>query len=211
MRVASRAVALLLNSLLAGCITAPKVAPVEKPVETRPTLGLGAAAAPVQDNWWAAYQDPQLDQLLAAALADNPTLAQTLARLRQAQAVVYATRATLWPYVSYDASEVRERVSKCQHRKWLFEDHWCSVGSHRERIVFFKFYRIFANRRYLNRTYEISMLNALDYVVLDTSYPTSGTRSNITYITAPLYDITEEMVSIVSTIRCKIANQLLLI
>ena len=111
MRVASRAVALLLNSLLAGCISAPKVAPVEKPVETRADLGLSAAAAPVQDNWWAAYQDPQLDQLLAAALADNPTLAQTLARLHQAQAVVYATRATLWPYVSYDASEVRERVS----------------------------------------------------------------------------------------------------
>ena len=111
MRVASRAAAVLLNSLLAACISAPHVAPVEKPVETRTDLGLGATAAPVQDDWWAAYQDPQLDQLLEAALADNPTLAQTLARLRQAQAVVFATRAALWPYVSYDASETRERVS----------------------------------------------------------------------------------------------------
>jgi NodT family efflux transporter outer membrane factor (OMF) lipoprotein len=111
MRVASRAAVVLLNSLLAACISAPHVAPAEKPVETRTGLGLGATAAPIQDDWWAAYQDPQLDRLLEAALADNPTLAQTLARLHQAQAVVFATRAALWPYVSYDASETRERVS----------------------------------------------------------------------------------------------------
>lgn len=111
MRVTSRAAAVLLNSLLAACISAPHVAPAEKPVEARTDLGLGATVAPVQDDWWAAYQDPQLDQLLRAALADNPTLAATLARLRQAQAVVFATRAALWPYVSYDASETRERVS----------------------------------------------------------------------------------------------------
>ena len=89
MRVASRAVALLLNSLLAGCISAPKVAPVEKPVETRADLGLSAAAAPVQDKWWAAYQDPQLDQLLAAALADNRSHRfQTLVTRLMAIAVV---------------------------------------------------------------------------------------------------------------------------
>jgi NodT family efflux transporter outer membrane factor (OMF) lipoprotein len=111
MKIESRAAAFLLSSLLAGCITAPNVRPLEKPVDTRADLGLGTVSAPVQDTWWTAYQDPQLDQLLGAALADNPTLAQTLARLRQSQAVVYATRAALWPYVSYDANEVRERIS----------------------------------------------------------------------------------------------------
>jgi NodT family efflux transporter outer membrane factor (OMF) lipoprotein len=111
MRVTLRAVAFLLSSLLAGCITAPNVSPVEKPVDTRPDLGLSPTSAPVQNDWWTAYQDPQLDQLLNAALADNPTLGQTLARLRQAQAVVYATRAALWPYISYDADEVRQRLS----------------------------------------------------------------------------------------------------
>jgi NodT family efflux transporter outer membrane factor (OMF) lipoprotein len=111
MRVVSRGVVLLLYSLLAGCISAPKVAPVEKPVDARTGLGLGTEAAPVEDEWWAAYKDPQLNKLLEAALADNPTLGETLARLHQAQAVVYATRAALSPYVSYDADEVRERVS----------------------------------------------------------------------------------------------------
>ena len=107
----SGAVAFLLSSLLAGCITAPHIRPLEKPVDARADLGLGATPAPAQGTWWTAYQDPQLDQLLQAALADNPTLGQTLARLRESQAVVYATRAALWPYISYDANEVRERIS----------------------------------------------------------------------------------------------------
>ncbi len=111
MRVASRAVVFLLGSLLAGCITAPHVSPVEKAVDTGVTLGLGPQSAPVQEAWWTAYRDPQLDELLNAALLDNPTLGQTLARLRAAQAVVYATRAALWPHISYDADVARQRLS----------------------------------------------------------------------------------------------------
>jgi outer membrane protein, multidrug efflux system len=102
MRVALRALAVLLSTLLAGCITPPNVSPVQK---------LSPTPTPVHDEWWTAYQDPLLNQLLNAALADNPTLGQTLARVRQARAVVYGTRAALWPYISYDADEVRERVS----------------------------------------------------------------------------------------------------
>ena len=111
MTVASRAFALLPSLLLAACITPPKVSPIERPVDRRINLGLSQAPAPVQDAWWNAYQDPQLSQLLNAALADNPTLAQVLARLHQAQAVVDATRGQLWPYISYDAAVTRERIS----------------------------------------------------------------------------------------------------
>ncbi len=111
MTVASRAFALLPSLLLAACITPPKVSPIERPVDRRIDLGLSQAPAPVQDAWWNAYQDPQLSQLLNAALADNPTLAQVLARLHQAQAVVDATRGQLWPYISYDAAVTRERIS----------------------------------------------------------------------------------------------------
>ena len=110
-RAASRALAPLLGSLLAACITPPQVSPVQKPVDTRTDLGLGAAPAPAQDAWWTAYQDAQLDRLLEAAVADNPTLGQAQARLRQAQAAVDATRAELWPYISYDFAETRQRFS----------------------------------------------------------------------------------------------------
>ncbi|HEY6484329.1 MAG TPA: efflux transporter outer membrane subunit, partial [Steroidobacteraceae bacterium] len=105
------AVALLFGLLLAACVTPPKVSPMEKPVDRRVDLGLGSLAAPLQTAWWTAYQDPQLDRLIDAALAGNPTLGQALARLHQAQALVDATAAELWPYVSYGASVEREKIS----------------------------------------------------------------------------------------------------
>jgi NodT family efflux transporter outer membrane factor (OMF) lipoprotein len=105
------ALVLLFAVLVASCITPPNVSPVERPVGRRIQLGLGPAPAPVEKTWWTAYQDPQLDRLIDAALADNPTLAQALARLHEAQAVVDATWSDLWPHLSYDADIVRERIS----------------------------------------------------------------------------------------------------
>ncbi|MFZ0550130.1 MAG: efflux transporter outer membrane subunit [Steroidobacteraceae bacterium] len=110
-RKVSRTLALLLVSLLAACVTPPKISPNEKPVDQRVDLGLGPVPAPVQSAWWTAYQDAQLDRLIDAALADNPTMGEALARLRQAKAMVDATSAQLWPYVSYDGSVTRERIS----------------------------------------------------------------------------------------------------
>jgi NodT family efflux transporter outer membrane factor (OMF) lipoprotein len=110
-RVATRALAIFLGAVLAACITPPHVSPVQKPVDTRTELGLSVAPAAAQNDWWTAYQDSQLDRLLEAALADNPTLGQTLARLHQAQAVVDEARAGLWPYISYDFAETRQRFS----------------------------------------------------------------------------------------------------
>lgn len=103
--------ALPLCLLLTACITPPRTRPSEKPVDQRVDLGLGPVAAPVQNDWWAAYRDAQLDRLMDAALADNPTLGDALARLRLAKAVVDATSAQLWPSVSYDAAVNRERIS----------------------------------------------------------------------------------------------------
>jgi NodT family efflux transporter outer membrane factor (OMF) lipoprotein len=111
MSKATLAFAVLPIFLLAGCITPPKVSPVDKPVDQRVDLGLGPVPAPVQSAWWTAYQDAQLDRLIAAALADNPTMGEALARLRLAKSVVDATSAQLWPYVSYGASVSRERIS----------------------------------------------------------------------------------------------------
>jgi NodT family efflux transporter outer membrane factor (OMF) lipoprotein len=111
MRFATRALALFLGSLLSGCITPPHVAPLEKPVDRKTDLGLRGAPAQVEDTWWVEYQDSQLDRLVSDAVAENPTLDQTLARLRLAQATVDAAHAALWPNLSYDASEGRQRLS----------------------------------------------------------------------------------------------------
>ena len=103
--------ALPLCLLLTACITPPKTGPNEKPIDQRVDLGLGPVPAPVQSDWWTAYHDRQLDRLIDAALADNPTMGEALARLRLAKATVDATSAQLWPYVSYDGAVNRERIS----------------------------------------------------------------------------------------------------
>jgi len=108
-----RAMSLVMGLLLAGCISSHYAPPKERALENPADLGLSAAPAPVADaDWWSAYQDPQLDRLLRGALADNPTLAQSLARVRGAQAEAAAVRADSSPLVTYDAAETRERFSQ---------------------------------------------------------------------------------------------------
>jgi len=106
-----RTMPLVLGLLLGGCISS-RDAPVERALDNPADLGLSATPAPVADGeWWTAYQDPQLDRLLRGALADNPTLAQALARVRDAQAQASAVRADSLPSISYDATEIRKRFS----------------------------------------------------------------------------------------------------
>lgn len=86
--------AALIGALVAsGCASTQGLAPQQRmrdanslsSARSLAPLGLSAAAFPAQD-WWNAFGDPQLDQLIRAALRDNPTLAAADARLRQAQA-----------------------------------------------------------------------------------------------------------------------------
>jgi NodT family efflux transporter outer membrane factor (OMF) lipoprotein len=102
----------LCAALLSACVLPPKDAPQITKVDAA-ALGLGAApAAQVVDGWWKAYQDPQLDRLVEETLANNPTLAQALARVREAQAMVEVAHAGLMPSLSYDAKDSRQRFSK---------------------------------------------------------------------------------------------------
>jgi NodT family efflux transporter outer membrane factor (OMF) lipoprotein len=97
---------------LTGCISSHYAAPQERPLDNPVDLGLSVTNAPVAEaEWWNAYQDPQLDRLLSGAQADNPTLAQSLARVRAAQAEAAAVGTDRWPSVSYDAVETRKRFS----------------------------------------------------------------------------------------------------
>src|SRR5207244_9464337 len=57
---------------------------------------LDAAAWPAE-LWWQAYGDPQLDALVAEALAGSPSLAIAQARLRAAQAQALAAGAARLP------------------------------------------------------------------------------------------------------------------
>lgn len=60
------------------------------------------------DTWWALFKDPELDALIRRALADNLTLAQASARVRQAREQVIVAGAADLPTVS--ASTMAARV-----------------------------------------------------------------------------------------------------
>src|SRR5580692_5020243 len=96
----------------AGCITPPKLEPQQQPiVEER--LGLSPElSVPVPTQaWWRAFNDPQLDDLMQQALADNPNLAQAIARVREAQSLADVAQAGLGPSLSFNAQETRQRFS----------------------------------------------------------------------------------------------------
>jgi multidrug efflux system outer membrane protein len=103
-------------ALLAGCIAVP--------ADTTRTTGIDLAAraqhAPAielpldawpAEQWWRAYQDPQLDALVERALKDSPSLATVAARVAGAQAVVTAERADEGASVGLATGMNRQRYS----------------------------------------------------------------------------------------------------
>ena len=103
--------ALLMALPLAACVAAPSTTPSQVPVAST-SLGLGAAPAPqVQADWWKAFNDPQLDRLVAQLLTGNPTLQGALARIRAAQAELSVARTAQYPNINIDSSEPRQLLS----------------------------------------------------------------------------------------------------
>ncbi len=63
-----------------------------------------------RDDWWAIYEDPQLNALAERVERANQDVRQAEARVRQAQAVVRRLQAQLYPVVSGGGSANRSRV-----------------------------------------------------------------------------------------------------
>ncbi|MFL6672587.1 MAG: efflux transporter outer membrane subunit [Massilia sp.] len=63
------------------------------------------------EQWWLEYNDPQLNQLVAKALQDSPTLAAAQARVATARAAVRAEQASSGAQVGLNASLNRQRYS----------------------------------------------------------------------------------------------------
>lgn len=106
---------------LAGCAQTP---PYERPGMDIPAAYKEQAAAQAQGiwkpaqpqatstlspTWWTAYGDAVLDRLQQQADANSPTLAQSAARLRAAQAAVASSSAAALPTVGANASSSRAR------------------------------------------------------------------------------------------------------
>ena len=66
----------------------------------------------MQPEWWKNFNDPQLEALVAEALANNRDLARAMARIDESRAVLRAARAEQLPNVSANASAARQRSSE---------------------------------------------------------------------------------------------------
>src|SRR5687768_18607245 len=95
--------------LLAGCATSlPKVEPEKLPAvpaefKERWTIAAPAQAQP-RGEWWKAFSDPLLEELIERANRSNSSIQTAAARLAQARAVARITDADRSPQVSASAS-----------------------------------------------------------------------------------------------------------
>ncbi|MEC5163484.1 MULTISPECIES: efflux transporter outer membrane subunit [unclassified Janthinobacterium] len=103
---------------LSACAGMGRMTP-RAPLLDANTLDAGAAVATAQgaiewpsQAWWQDLHDPQLNQLLAVALADNPTLHAAQARVRQARALAGLADDHTGPKADASVALNRERYSE---------------------------------------------------------------------------------------------------
>lgn len=70
-----------------------------------------AAAVPAQ-NWWLSFQDPELNRLIATALADNLSIHKAWARLKQARALAVQAGADRYPDLTGSADALTGRQKR---------------------------------------------------------------------------------------------------
>ncbi len=92
--------------LIAGC--AHPIKEPATPVQIPEAFSV-AGTEPMQDKWWRAFKDSELEDLIDRALSNNFTLLTAWDRLAQTQAVARKVSASLWPQASLTAEASRTR------------------------------------------------------------------------------------------------------
>ena len=105
-RISSTGLAAMMVAALAAC--APDLGPLPQTQAAASYATAKSFAAPdaawPSDDWWKAYGDPELDQLIDEALAGSPDLKMAAARMRGAEAMADVSGANLWPTVVGEAA-----------------------------------------------------------------------------------------------------------
>ncbi len=66
-------------------------------------------AAAIPNDWWKQYNDPQLDAIVAAALANNADIRLAVARIAEARGVLRETNGALFPEIDLNGAGARQR------------------------------------------------------------------------------------------------------
>lgn len=110
-----RAALLLPVALLAACTT---VGPDYRRPDLPLPAGYAGSAAETQEaprlaaDWWTAFRDATLDDLVGSALKANADLRQAAARIQEAEAVLREAGAAFFPDISGGAGTSRTHVSQ---------------------------------------------------------------------------------------------------
>jgi len=102
----------LLAALLAGCMLGPNY---ERPAVDAPAafrFEPKEVADTANTAWWRQFNDPVLDQLIDAALANNLNVKVAAANVEQAAGVFTQTRSGLFPQVGYAGTGERARTTE---------------------------------------------------------------------------------------------------
>ena len=103
--------------LCTACAPVPNLGERPKPISAAP-LVQGIQAEEIDrigwpdSNWWQAYDDPQLSQLIEEGLSSSPTLDEAAARVRRAQAVAEQAGSRMLPNVNATAQAGELRQSQ---------------------------------------------------------------------------------------------------
>lgn len=83
------------------------------------------AAVPGQ-NWWRSFQDPELDRLMDSALADNLSIREAWARLKQVRSLAVQAGADRYPDLTGTAEALIGRQKRSGHSSGEFRNN--SIG-----------------------------------------------------------------------------------
>jgi len=121
-RLVARSVVVALVAMLAACAALP----VPNLPDQTPAQWEQANAAPAPDlrSWWKAFHDPALDRLVDAALADNLTLAQSVARVEAARQLAGASDLAHLPQVNFHTYAEPTPDSSASYFQFGFDAKW---------------------------------------------------------------------------------------
>src|SRR5262249_61842692 len=112
MRQPSWALPVVSSLLLVGCAVGPNYRRPQAAVPTQwtvaPTRGT-ETKAPETDEWWASFQDPQLNSLVERSTRGNLDLKLALERVQEARAARGIARSGYFPSIEGSASGTRNR------------------------------------------------------------------------------------------------------
>jgi outer membrane protein, multidrug efflux system len=97
---------------IAGCTVGPDYRPPPTPMPVQFAEASGGQAEPAAiAAWWKSIGDPELDALVARALAANPDIDIAASRVRSARLVEIVAGAPYWPTVAANVAAERTRAS----------------------------------------------------------------------------------------------------